>query len=256
MNATELERLLEAVRAGAVPVADAARRLCAVPASADLGFATIDHHRELRQGHPEIVYAPGKTPAQVAAIAAGIAGRSGRVLVTRADAAQAAAVVSALPDAEYREVSGTIARLPPGRALRDGVAIVSAGTADQAAAEETDVVCRYLGERAMVFRDVGVAGLHRLMAHAAELRRARVVIAVAGMEGALASVVGGLVGVPVVALPTSVGYGTGAGGVAALLSMLNSCAANVCTVNIDDGVGAAVVAHLINAAGRESQPRG
>jgi NCAIR mutase (PurE)-related protein len=156
----------------------------------------------------------------------------------------------------YRAEARTILRLREDHRARTGVAIVSAGTADQAAADETLDTCRYLGEEPEIFRDVGVAGLHRLMARAEELRRARVVIAVAGMEGALASVVGGLVGVPVVALPTSVGYGTGAGGVAALLSMLNSCAANVCTVNIDDGVGAAVVAHLINAAGRESQPRG
>jgi len=245
MNRDHVRRLLEEVRRGELSIDRAEKRLCAAPFG-DLGFATVDHHRALRQGHPEIVYAPGKTAGQVIAIAREIIARSGRLLVTRADAAQAAAVQKALPAAEWNETARTIALVPDGHAERPGVAIVSAGTADQAAAEEALATSRFLGEAPAVFRDVGVAGIHRLLRHAAELQRARAVIAVAGMEGALASAVGGLVGVPVIALPTSVGYGTGAGGIAALLSMLNSCASNVTCVNIDNGVGAAVVASLIN----------
>ncbi len=229
MDAAEVRRLLERVRAGELDVDEAERLLKASPAYADLEFATVDHHRALRQGHPEIVFAPGKQPDQAARIASEIHARSGRVLVTRVETAQAVAV---LPE-----------RRPT------GIAIVSAGTADQRVAEEARVTCRYLGHEPQMITDVGVAGVHRLLRHSDALIKARVVIAVAGMEGALASVVGGLVGVAVIAVPTSVGYGTGAGGLAAVLSMLNSCASNVTCVNIDNGVGAAIVAGLIAGAG-------
>jgi hypothetical protein len=233
------------VRAGEVPLEEAERLLKAAPFQ-DLGFAKVDHHRALRQGHPEIVYAPGKTPEQAAAIAREIHGRAGRVLVTRATPEHAAAVLGFLPFAVHHETARAVAAWPDGHPRRTGVAIVTAGTADQAAAEEARVTCRFLGHEPEMIVDAGVAGIHRLLARAEALQRARVVIAVAGMEGALASVVGGLVGAPVVALPTSVGYGTGRDGYAALLSMLNSCASNVACVNIDNGVGAAVVACLIN----------
>lgn len=248
MDATEVRRLLERVRAGELAVDEAERLLKASPAYADLGFATVDHHRALRQGHPEIVFAPGKQPEQAARIASEIFARAGRVLVTRVEPAHVRALQQALPDAVHHETARAVAVLPEG-ARQTGIAIVSAGTADQRVAEEARVTCRYVGHEPEMITDVGVAGVHRLLRHSDALQRARVVIAVAGMEGALASVVGGLVGAPVIAVPTSVGYGTGAGGLAALLSMLNSCAANVTCVNIDNGVGAAVVAGLIAGSG-------
>ncbi len=241
----DLKRLLEGVRTGEVKPEEAERLLRVAPFQ-DLGFANVDHHRAVRHGHPEIVYAPGKTPAQAAAIAREIHGRAGRVLVTRVTAEHAAAVVPAVPGAVHHETARAVAAWPVGHPRRAGVCIVTAGTADQAAAEEARVTCRFLGHEPEMIVDAGVAGIHRLLARAEALQRARVVIAGAGLEGALASVVGGLVGAPVVALPTSVGYGTGSGGYAALLSMLNSCASNVACVNIDNGVGAAVVACLIN----------
>jgi len=250
MDAEGLRRLLELVRTGEIPVADAAAQLKAAPFT-DLEFAKVDHHRALRHGHPEIVYAPGKTPEQAAAIAVEIAGRSGRVLVTRTGPDHTEALLRALPAARHHEAARAVALWPADHPRQPGVAIVTAGTADQAAAEEARVTCRYLGHEPELVADAGVAGIHRLLSRAEALQRARVVIAVAGMEGALASVVGGLVGVPVVALPTSVGYGTGSSGYAALLSMLNSCASNVACVNIDNGVGAAVVACLINGASGE-----
>jgi len=245
MDTAEVRRLLERVRAGELSVAEAERSLKASPAYADLEFATVDHHRVLRQGHPEIVFAPGKQPDQAAQIALEIHGRAGRVLVTRVEPAHVRALCEALPDAVHHETARAVAVLPD-RERQSGVAIVSAGTADQQTAEEARVTCRYVGQEPEMITDVGVAGVHRLLRHSDALQRAKVIIAVAGMEGALASVVGGLVGVPVIAVPTSVGYGTGAGGLAAVLSMLNSCAANVTCVNIDNGVGAAVVAGLIS----------
>jgi NCAIR mutase (PurE)-related protein len=241
----DLRKLLEGVRAGEVPLADAEAILKAAP-TRDLGFANVDHHRAVRQGHPEIVYAPGKAPEEAAAIAYEIHARSGRVLVTRTGPEHVAALLAALPGAVHHAAARAVALWPQGHPRHPGVLIVTAGTADQPAAEEARVTCRFLGHEPEVVRDAGVAGIHRLLARVEALHRARVVIAVAGMEGALASVVGGLVGVPVVALPTSVGYGTGSGGYAALLSMLNSCASNVACVNIDNGVSAAVVACLIN----------
>ncbi|MCZ6573540.1 MAG: nickel pincer cofactor biosynthesis protein LarB [Planctomycetota bacterium] len=250
MDAEAIRDLLKHVREGRLSVAQAERKLRASPAFVDLGFATVDHHRELRQGHAEVIYAAGKTPRQVVAIARQIVKRTGSVLVTRADPVHVRALRRAYARAVHHKDARAVTVQPARkkRSLRPGIALVAAGTADLPVAEEARVTCRFLGHEPEAVYDVGVAGLHRLLARTDALQRARVVIAVAGMEGALASVVGGLVGAPVVGLPTSVGYGTGSGGLAALLSMLNSCAANVCCVNIDDGFGAAVVACLINRA--------
>jgi len=244
-----LDELLAGVADGTLSPDAAAERLRAMPPSAQLGFANIDHHREWRCGHPEIVYGPGKTPEQAAAIAVEIVGRAGRLFVSRVTLEQAEAITAVLPEARHDEIAQAVvleATLEANCELKEGIAIVSAGTADQRVAREAELCCRYLGQRADAIRDVGVAGIHRLLAVQDRLRAARVVIVAAGMEGALASVVGGLVEAPVIAVPTPVGYGAGAGGIAALLSMLNSCAANVAVVNIDNGVGAAVVASAIN----------
>jgi NCAIR mutase (PurE)-related protein len=247
MDEGRLRALLEAVRDGTLTVERAAARLCGHSPAEDLGFAQVDHQREWRQGYPEVVFGPGKSPAQAAALAKRIAKRSGRLLVTRVDAAQARAIRRAVPRASHVQEARAVALFPRGRRA-EGIAIVTAGTADLPVAEEARITCRFLGHEPRLFADVGVAGLHRLLAHAAALREARVVVVCAGMEGALPSVVGGLVPAPVIAVPTSVGYGAGAGGIAPLLAMLNSCAANVCCVNIDDGFGAGVVASLVNAA--------
>jgi len=241
----ELRRVLEGVARGRIGVKTAFRRLAA---SADLGFAQVDHDRARRQGHPEIVYGPGKTAAQAARIAREIAARSGRVLVTRVSKEQARAVRRAVPGAKHDPLGATVLYRRAQKSALSGITVVTAGTGDLPAALEAAATCRLLGHEPEVIPDVGVAGLHRLLRRVADLRRARVLVVVAGMEGALASVVGGLVAAPVVALPTSVGYGAGGPGLAALLSMLHSCAANVCCVNIDDGVGAGVVASLINEA--------
>jgi NCAIR mutase (PurE)-related protein len=247
MDAQEVRSLLDAVKCGELAVDDALNRLQAQPAFEELeGFATVDHHRHLRQGHPEIVYGPGKTPEQAARLAVEIAGRSGRALVTRVDETQAEAIQAALPGANHDPIARTVVKLDESIERRPGVAIVSAGTADQVVAREALATSRFLGQEPAMLTDVGVAGIHRLLRRQEELQAAHVVIAVAGMEGALASVVGGLVGVPVIGVPTSVGYGAGHGGLAALLAMLNSCASNVTVVNIDNGVGAAVVASLVN----------
>lgn len=240
-----LDELLAGVADGTLSPDAAAERLRAMPPTAQLGFANIDHHREWRCGHPEIVYGPGKTPEQVAAIAVEIVGRAGRLFVSRVTTEQAEAITAVLPEARHDEIAQAVV-LEAESELHEGIAIVSAGTADQRVAREAELCCRYLGQRADAIRDVGVAGIHRLLAVQDRLRAARVVIVAAGMEGALASVVGGLVEAPVIAVPTPVGYGAGAGGIAPLLSMLNSCAANVAVVNIDNGVGAAVVASAIN----------
>jgi pyridinium-3,5-biscarboxylic acid mononucleotide synthase len=213
----------------------------------DLDFAKIDHHRELRDGLPEVILGEGKTPAQVATIGEKLAERSGRLLVTRLDREGFRALQAAIPDAEYNELArvATVNREP--KPLLSGVLVVCAGTSDLPVAEEAAVTARMLGSEAPVISDVGVAGIHRLFAHLEPITKANVLVVVAGMEGALPSVISGLVAAPVIAVPTSIGYGASFQGVAPLLAMMNSCAAGVAVVNIDNGFGAGYMAAQINA---------
>lgn len=248
-----LRTTLQAVRAGEMEVDEACNRLAGWSHEA-LPFATIDHHRTLRSGFPEVVYCAGKTPVQAAAIARRVWERTGRVLATRAGDDHARALVSAIPQARHNPVARTVAAGEPAAAEAPPVLVVTAGTSDLPVAEEALETVRMLGQPVETLVDVGVAGVHRLLAHEDALARAGVVIVVAGMEGALASVVGGLVRVPVVAVPTSVGYGASFEGLAALLAMLSSCAAGVVVVNIDNGFGAGFAAARINAL-RGSAPR-
>jgi pyridinium-3,5-biscarboxylic acid mononucleotide synthase len=238
-------QLLERVQEGATTPAAAVRELARLPYE-DAGFARIDHHRALRLGLPEVIYCSGKTAEQVAEIFARMAAAGGSVLATRADAAAYAAVRQRVPGAQYHEPARIIGLKAEDACEKWGsVAVVCAGTSDLPVAEEAATTAEYLGCEVARIWDVGVAGLHRILAERESLRTARAVIVCAGMEGALPSVVGGLVAAPVIAVPTSVGYGASFGGVAALLGMLNSCSPNVCVVNIDNGFGAAYVAAMI-----------
>ncbi len=250
MDVTALRQLLDAVAAGDLSVADATSRLRELP-FADLGFARVDHHRPLRQGMPEAVYAPGKTPEQCAAIVAELlAHDEAPVLLTRAMPDQRDMALTVSPGGEVR--GATVAWRASTVARPERIVIAAAGTADGPVAEECETVLRAHGFSPQRLDDVGVAGLHRLLAHTGDLAGAEVVVAVAGMEGALATVVGGLTPAPVVAVPTSAGYGTSLGGITALLSMLSSCAQGVTVVGIDNGFGAAcAVARICNQrAGR------
>jgi hypothetical protein len=238
-------QLLEKVQAGETTPASALRDLARLPYE-DAGFARIDHHRALRLGLPEVIYAAGKTPAQVAEIFERMAAAGGSVLATRADADAYAAVKLRVPEAVYHEQARIIGLKQAGGNQKSGpVAVVCAGTSDLPVAEEAAITAEYLGLEVARIWDVGVAGLHRVLAAREGLTAARAVVVCAGMEGALPSVVGGLVAAPVIAVPTSVGYGAAFGGVAALLGMLNSCSPNVCVVNIDNGFGAAYVAAMM-----------
>jgi NCAIR mutase (PurE)-related protein len=250
MSSSELRSLLDGVATGRLAPADAERRVMdalKTPAFQDLGFARVDHHRAIRQGFPEVVLGLGKTPAQIAAIAAEIVDRGSTLLVTRATPEAYEAVRQRVPAATYQADARVIV-------LRQGdvvpgngkILVVAAGTSDLPVAEEAACTADLMGNEVERVYDVGVAGLHRLLAERARLESARVIIVVAGMEGALPSVVSGLVSVPVIAVPTSIGYGASFGGIAALLGMLNSCASGVVVVNIDNGFGAASVANLIN----------
>jgi pyridinium-3,5-biscarboxylic acid mononucleotide synthase len=213
----------------------------------DLGFAKVDHHRAVRAGMPEVIFGEGKTPQQVAEIFARLAKHGGNVLATRANAKQYMAVRKVVRHAEYSELARTIVVRQDTKKYGKGkIAVVSAGTGDIPVAEEAVVTAEIMGNDVEHLYDVGVAGIHRLFAKRDALAKARVVIVCAGMEGALPSVVGGLVGVPVIAVPTSIGYGAAFKGLAALLGMMNSCASNVSVVNIDNGFGAGYVASLIN----------
>jgi len=252
MEPSRIRELLEAVSSGDRSAADAFAELSRLPFAevGDAGgspAARVDHHRALRCGFPEVIFCQGKTPEQVAAIAAELLDRGEVLLATRADAAHASAIVSVAPDATHDPLPRLVwvdrREAPPSEGF---VAVCSAGTADIPIAEEAARTAELMGCRVFRLYDVGVAGVHRVLAHAEKLREARVVIAVAGMEGALPSVVGGLVDVPVVAVPTSVGYGASFGGVSALLTMLNSCAGGIGVVNIDNGFGAGVLAARIN----------
>jgi len=250
MNHQQVRDILERVEDGRVNVEQAHDQLVdmlrRVPFE-DLGFARVDHHRSLRQGVPEIIFGAGKTPDQVAAIAERIVSAEHTLLVTRTDEAAYAAVREVVPDAEFHSVARAISRsahsTPTGQGI---VLVVAAGTSDLAVAEEARVTATTLGNRTDALYDVGVAGLHRLLAERDRLEAARVIVAVAGMEGALPSVIGGLVSAPVIAVPTSVGYGASFGGLTALLGMLNSCASGVAVVNIDNGFGGAAIASVIN----------
>ena len=246
MDQDQLRSLLEQVRTGSTDVESALTRMRHMPFE-DLGFAKVDHHRELRHGMPEVVLARGKTPEQVVAIAACLLENSQNVLITRADQECAQLVTGRLPGAEYFPLSRVI------RFWRDHtlhgkgkIAVVCAGTSDIPVAEEAQVTAETMGNRVETIHDIGVAGIHRLMYNRERLTEAKVVVVCAGMEGALPSVVGGLVSCPVIAVPTSIGYGASFHGLAALLGMLNSCASNVSVVNIDNGFGAGYVASLIN----------
>ncbi|MBX3023445.1 nickel pincer cofactor biosynthesis protein LarB [bacterium] len=214
----------------------------------DLGFAKVDHHRALRSGVPEVIFGPGKTPAQIVAIARALLAREQNVLVTRLDPDAAAAVCAELPMLTYDAHARAASWRHPETAVggRGTIVVAAAGTADLPVAEEAALTAELMGNAVDRVYDVGVAGIHRLFAHHDRLRQASVLIVVAGMEGALPSVVGGLVDRPLIAVPTSIGYGASFGGLAALLAMLNSCAAGVTVVNIDNGFGAGIAAALIN----------
>ena len=250
MNRQQLRGLLEDVQSGNLTLEAAQDRLLQFLRQApfeDLGFARVDHHRNTRQGFPEVVFGLGKTPAQIAAISGRIVAAGHSLLVTRCDAGAYGAVQEVVPDAHFHELARAITldqgNVPRGRGT---VVIAAAGTADLPVAEEAAVTAELMGNPVERLYDVGVAGLHRLLAEHGRLSSARAVIVVAGMEGALPSVVAGLVDVPVIAVPTSVGYGASFGGLTALLGMLNSCAIGVSVVNIDNGFGAAAIASSIN----------
>lgn len=246
MNEESIRQLLQSVRSGDMDVDEAVSRLRRLPFES-IGFATVDHHRALRCGFPEVIFCPGKTTQQIREIFVRLAAAGQNVLATRADREAYEAVAADLPDAEYHDLARAITLRQPTAAGPVGhIAVVSAGTSDLPVAEEARVTAEIMGQRVTCHYDVGVAGIHRLLAHGKELQSANAVVVVAGMEGALASVVGGLVGVPVIAVPTSIGYGASFGGLAALLAMLNSCASNVSVVNIDNGFAGGYIASIIN----------
>jgi pyridinium-3,5-biscarboxylic acid mononucleotide synthase len=246
MNEATVRALLEQVRSGELAVDGAVDRLRDLPFR-DLGEAVLDSHRELRRGHPEVIYCAGKTVAQVRTIVAALLEGDGDLLATRATDEMAAAVADLSPEIRYNPLARTLALQRHQRPLTEtAIAIITAGTSDLPVAEEAAETALLFGNRIERINDVGVAGLHRLLARLEVIRQARVVVVVAGMEGALASVVAGLVARPVIAVPTSVGYGANFGGLSALLAMLTSCAGGVGVVNIDNGFGAACLASSIN----------
>ena len=253
MSPDVLRKILERAASGELSVAAAMEELKALPFR-DLGFARVDSHRELRGGIAEVVFAEGKTSDQIVEITRVLLADSGSALITRLDGDKAAELGTAVDGMRYNPLARTarfgVARSSPPSSAP--VAVISAGTADQAVAEEALETLLFLGVETARYADVGVAGIHRLLASRESIARAAVAIVVAGMEGALPSVVGGLVDLPVIAVPTSVGYGASFGGLAALLAMLNSCAAGVTVVNIDNGFGAAVAARLILSAGERT----
>jgi pyridinium-3,5-biscarboxylic acid mononucleotide synthase len=246
LNRQAIRKLFADVRAGKTSPDEAVERLRHLPFE-DLGFAKVDHHRTLRAGMPEVVFGAGKTPAQVMSIFHRLAQHGTNVLATRATEEQFSSVHQVVPQAKYESVARAIVLRRDRKLYGKGlITVVSAGTSDIPVAEEAAVTVEVMGSTVQRIYDVGVAGIHRLLAHAPLISKSRVVIVCAGMEGALPSVVGGLVGVPVIAVPTSVGYGAAFQGMAALLGMMNSCASNVSVVNIDNGFGAAAAASRIN----------
>jgi pyridinium-3,5-biscarboxylic acid mononucleotide synthase len=246
MTEDQIRKILEEHKAGGISSQEALRRLRTLPFE-DLGFANIDHHRSLRQGFPEVIFGSGKTVDQVVRIVESMYRHDHNILITRTTASHFEHVKQIAREAEFHEGARAITIIKDTTIRGNGtVMVVSAGTSDMPVAEESVVTLRVMGNHIDSLYDVGVSGLHRLLDRRERLAKARVVIVVAGMEGALPSVVGGLVSVPVIAVPTSIGYGASFNGIAALLAMLNSCASNVTVVNIDNGYGAAVVASLIN----------
>jgi len=247
MNPEYLKTVLNSVRQGELSIDDALLRLRQLPFQ-DIGCAQVDHHRHLRQGMPEMIFGEGKTAEQIEVITAAMSDRGGNVLVTRLDREKAEQILKSFPAANYHVEARclTLEHQPPEQRGKGKVLVVSAGTSDIPVAAEALVTARFLGNQVDQIYDVGVAGIHRLLARSGQLCAAAVLIVVAGMEGALPSVIGGLVDKPVIAVPTSVGYGASFGGIAALLGMLNSCASGVTVVNIDNGFGAACAASLMN----------
>lgn len=246
MTAEQITKMLQQVRQGKLRVEAAVERLRDLPYE-DLGYAKIDHHRSLRQGFPEVIFGRGKSPEHVEGVVRRMMPRKHNILITRGDEALFRRIRKIAPKAEFHPLSGAIA-VRVDRAVRGkgNILVVSAGTTDIPVAEEALVTAETMGNRVQSLYDAGVAGIHRLLGESHMLREARVIICVAGMEGALPSVVAGLVGVPVIAVPTSVGYGASFRGLAALLGMLNSCASNIAVVNIDNGFGAGYMASIIN----------
>ena len=246
MTEDQLRLLLEEVRGGSTDIDAALTRLRHMPFE-DLGFAKVDHHRAMRHGMPEVIFGLGKAPEHVVAIAGKLLDHGGNVLITRTTPVMAEKVMNELPGGEYFPLSGAIRfwrdKTPRGKGT---IAVVCAGTSDIPVAEEARVTAEVMGNTVDAIHDIGVAGIHRLFSNRDRLSAARVVVVCAGMEGALPSVVGGLVSVPVIAVPTSIGYGASFHGLAALLGMLNSCSSNVTVVNIDNGFGAGYVSSLIN----------
>jgi hypothetical protein len=246
MTEEQLRALLEDVKNGASDVETALERVRHLPFE-DLGFAKVDHHRALRHGLPEVIFGLGKTPDHVVGIAGNLLEHGGNVLITRTTPAMAERVMRELPGGEYFALSGAIRYWREKKISGKGtIAVVCAGTSDIPVAEEARVTAEVMGNEVDSIHDIGVAGIHRLLSNRTRLSAARVVIVCAGMEGALPSAVGGMVSAPVIAVPTSIGYGASFNGLAALLGMLNSCASNVTVVNIDNGFGAGYVASLIN----------
>jgi NCAIR mutase (PurE)-related protein len=246
MNPQQLLELLEKVRQGALSPKEGLDRLKHLPFE-DLGFARVDHHRTLRQGFPEVIFGPGKKPEQIVAIAKSLLKQKSNILVTRTNAETYKKVRKLTPKARFHESARAITIVNDAKTYGDGtIYVVCAGTSDIPVADEAALTARLMGNEVQTAYDVGVAGIHRLLSIRESLTKASVVIVVAGMEGALASVVGGLLSVPVIAVPTSIGYGSSFGGLSSLLAMLNSCSSNVVVVNIDNGFGAGYVAGLIN----------
>ncbi|MBW7988909.1 MAG: nickel pincer cofactor biosynthesis protein LarB [Planctomycetes bacterium] len=248
MQVEQLKKLLEHVRNGQIDIDQAVEKLRHLPFE-DLGFACIDHHRQIRRGFPEVIFCPGKTTEHIIKIFESLAARGNNVLATRAepDVFEALVNTGKFPKARYEKLARAIVleqKEPP--ASKSVLPIVTAGTADLPVASEAQVTAEIMGQRTELICDVGVAGLHRLFKHLPKLQNANIIIVVAGMEGALASVMGGLVSCPVIAVPTSVGYGSSFEGLSALLTMMNSCASGVTAVNIDNGFSAAITATLIN----------
>ncbi|AFM25129.1 nickel pincer cofactor biosynthesis protein LarB [Desulfomonile tiedjei] len=247
MDRDRLKKIMEDVRDGLLPCEEACRIFQDLQTE-DLGFAAIDHHRAVRLGFPEVIFGQGKTAQQIVGIATSLMSRQDVVLITRVDEEKAAAILKEIPELDYNSLAGTLL-FTRGEMRNRGkgeILVVAAGSSDLSVAEEAKVTAVSMGNSVGTLYDVGVAGIHRLLTNNRRLRDAAVVIAVAGMEGALPSVIGGLVDRPVIAVPTSVGYGAAFGGITALLAMLNSCAPGIVVVNIDNGFGAAYAATLMN----------